>query len=181
MDKMIELLEMRKKILFLMMKNDWDFAVINFKTMDDVLHMFWHFNDVSHPQYDKKLVKKYGNLLLEYHKHVDKILKQILRKIDKNTTLFVISDHGMKSKFREKNIKGKLIRFISILTKQTKKNHIMANHARDGIFIAYGKNIKKTGKIDNKSLMDIAPTALNLYDIKIPEFMDGSPIKEILE
>ena len=52
--------------------------------------------------------------------------------------------------------------------------------ARDGIFIAYGKDIKDTGEyIGEIQIYDIAPTILHMYGIPIPEDMDGRVLKEI--
>jgi len=52
--------------------------------------------------------------------------------------------------------------------------------ARDGIFIAYGKDIKDTGEyIGEVQIYDIAPTILHMYNIPIPEDMDGRVLKEI--
>lgn len=51
------------------------------------------------------------------------------------------------------------------------------HHRRDGILMAYGKGIEKAER--DASIMDLAPTILNLNGFEIPEQMDGEVIGEI--
>lgn len=54
-----------------------------------------------------------------------------------------------------------------------------AENKKVGWLMAYGPNIKRREKIDNVSILDLAPTILHLMDIPIPEDMDGRVLKEI--
>jgi predicted AlkP superfamily phosphohydrolase/phosphomutase len=47
------------------------------------------------------------------------------------------------------------------------------DNKRKGLFIAYGKNFKRGMKIKNARIIDIAPTILHIFDIPIPNDMDG--------
>ena len=58
----------------------------------------------------------------------------------------------------------------------SKKLH-PGHHRRDGILLAYGKGVEN--KQRDASIMDLAPTILNLGSYKIPEQMDGEVIGEI--
>jgi predicted AlkP superfamily phosphohydrolase/phosphomutase len=51
-------------------------------------------------------------------------------------------------------------------------------HERDGIFVAWGKNIKKNRGV-KFSIQDIAPTALALITQQVPAYMDGRVLNEI--
>ncbi|MBD3355046.1 hypothetical protein GF361_03605 [Candidatus Woesearchaeota archaeon] len=51
-------------------------------------------------------------------------------------------------------------------------------YSRDGMFIAYGPDIKKGEEI-NTEIYDFAPTILHMYDIPIPDDMNGRVIKNI--
>lgn len=55
------------------------------------------------------------------------------------------------------------------------------SHRLNGIFLAYGKDIKKGLKLDNATIYDIAPTVLSYFDIPIPDDMDGKVLFEIYE
>lgn len=52
------------------------------------------------------------------------------------------------------------------------------DHALNGIFIAYGPDIKKGLKIDAK-IFDVTPTILHLFNNPVPEDCDGRVLKEI--
>ena len=60
---------------------------------------------------------------------------------------------------------------------------IAGNHLAhlEGIFIAYGSDIKKGIKIQNAKIYDIAPTILHIFGVPIPRDMDGLVLKEIFE
>lgn len=56
-----------------------------------------------------------------------------------------------------------------------------AIHDRKGVFIVYGKDIKRGYKIQDVEIYDIAPTILHIFDIPIPGCMDGMVLKEIFK
>ena len=53
------------------------------------------------------------------------------------------------------------------------------SHRPNGIFIAYGPNIKQGARITNATLYDITPTILYLQGHPIPEDMDGRVLTDI--
>ncbi len=54
-------------------------------------------------------------------------------------------------------------------------------HRLNGIFLAYGKGIKKGYKIKGAKIYDIAPTILHIFGLPIPNDMDGRVLMEIFE
>lgn len=56
-----------------------------------------------------------------------------------------------------------------------------ASHDLYGIFLAYGKGIKKGVKLNNVKIYDIAPTILHILGLPIPNDMDGRVLMEIFE
>ena len=48
-----------------------------------------------------------------------------------------------------------------------------------GLFMAYGPNVNRGRKIDNVSILDLAPTILHMMNVAIPDDMDGSVLKQI--
>ena len=55
------------------------------------------------------------------------------------------------------------------------------NHALQGIFLAYGPDIKKGGEIQGAKIYDLAPTILHILGIPLQEDMDGRVLKEIFK
>jgi len=66
---------------------------------DQRQHMFWRLIDKEHPSYDPGLAFKYGNTIENIYKEMDKLLAKAMEKVDKDTVLIVMSDHGF-SPFR---------------------------------------------------------------------------------
>ncbi len=87
----------RKMTLGELKKNKVPLFVSVFTETDRVSHLFWRFLDQSHPLYSKAGAKKYGNSILNVYQKMDQIVGDVLREIDAQTILFVISDHGFKS------------------------------------------------------------------------------------
>jgi predicted AlkP superfamily phosphohydrolase/phosphomutase len=65
-----------------------------FSSLDLNAHMMWRLTDPQHPAYDAALAAQYGSALEEFYEQIDQVLGEVLAKIDDNTTLLVLSDHG---------------------------------------------------------------------------------------
>lgn len=68
-----------------------------FDTTDRIQHMFWRTRDKEHPFYDESFAVKYGNVIPDYYRRMDRILGRLLDYMDSKTLLMVISDHGFTS------------------------------------------------------------------------------------
>ncbi len=51
-----------------------------------------------------------------------------------------------------------------------------AAHDYKGVFIIYNPSKEKCGKLDEKNILDIAPTILNIFGITVPEDLEGKSI-----
>jgi predicted AlkP superfamily phosphohydrolase/phosphomutase len=60
------------------------------------------------------------------------------------------------------------------------KRGISGTHRMDGICMAYGRAVRPGARIENAQIFDLAPTILHLLDVPIPEHMDGSVLKDML-
>jgi len=56
-----------------------------------------------------------------------------------------------------------------------------ATHKLHGIFIAYGKDIKRGHEIKGAKIYDIAPTILHIFGLPIPKDIDGRVLRGIFE
>jgi len=61
---------------------------------DQRQHMFWRLIDKKHPLYDPVLASKYGKAIENIYIEMDKLLGKTMDKMDENTILMVMSDHG---------------------------------------------------------------------------------------
>jgi len=111
----------------------------------------------------------------------DKVPGTILKHIDADTTLIILSDHGIKP-------------LPEIEAHNAHRDHagttpIIAKHDFEdgddvpGLFVAMGPRIKKDIRILGlpMSVYEIAPTILYLYQVPMPREMKGRVLTEIFE
>ena len=70
------------------------FFFILFDTPDRVQHMLWRFRDHGHPGYEPDLTPELAARIEEHYQRCDRLLTGVLDKVDENTLLIVLSDHG---------------------------------------------------------------------------------------
>ena len=75
-----------------------------FSSLDLNGHMMWRLMDSHHPAYDPTLAAQYGNPLESFYQQIDRVLGKVLPKLDANTTLLVLSDHGFAPFYRSFNL-----------------------------------------------------------------------------
>jgi predicted AlkP superfamily phosphohydrolase/phosphomutase len=78
----------------LMKEFDSDFFMVVFEGIDIVQHYFWKYMDSNHPQHEPSKAKKFKKTVLDVYIHLDRIIGELLKEVDDDTTVIVISDHG---------------------------------------------------------------------------------------
>ncbi|MGI9103241.1 MAG: alkaline phosphatase family protein [Terriglobales bacterium] len=112
------------------------------------------------------------------YREFDRVLGVILSHLDANTTLFILSDHGIKPLREHAPAAGH---------QHGGGTPIIAHHNFEdgddvpGIFVAAGPEIKKGVAMMgfDVSVFDIAPTILRIYGIPAPGQMKGRVLTEI--
>jgi predicted AlkP superfamily pyrophosphatase or phosphodiesterase len=103
------------------------------------------FTNVESPE-NAKLLATFGDVQKNYYVYMDGMIKPLLDTADKNTTIIIVSDHGL--------MRGK--------------------HTDRGVFIMRGPNVKANARLETRvSLIDICPTMLYLMGLPVAEDMDG--------
>ncbi len=80
-----------------------------FFSTDRIQHIFWVTRDPEHPLYDKEYAEKYGHVIDDCYKKMDKILGEVMQKVDDETAFIVFSDHGFTSFRRTVHINSWLV------------------------------------------------------------------------
>jgi predicted AlkP superfamily phosphohydrolase/phosphomutase len=70
------------------------FFFMLFDTPDRVQHMLWRFRDREHPGFEPDLSPELATKIEEQYSRCDALLSPVLEKVDENTLLIVLSDHG---------------------------------------------------------------------------------------
>jgi predicted AlkP superfamily phosphohydrolase/phosphomutase len=75
-----------------------------FSSLDLNSHMFWRLMDAKHPEYDASLAAQNGSAISDFYQQIDQVLGEVLPRLDSNTTLLVLSDHGFAPYYRSLNL-----------------------------------------------------------------------------
>jgi predicted AlkP superfamily phosphohydrolase/phosphomutase len=68
-----------------------------FDTPDRMQHMFWRFRDPEHPFYDATLAATLSRQIEDHYRLYDALLGRVFERVDENTLLIVLSDHGFNT------------------------------------------------------------------------------------
>jgi predicted AlkP superfamily phosphohydrolase/phosphomutase len=80
--------------LYLVEHHPQDVMMFVFMSIDTVQHYFWQYMDRSHFLYDPKAGLRFGNAVRQVYERLDAVTGRIIEKLPKDTTVFVVSDHG---------------------------------------------------------------------------------------
>jgi predicted AlkP superfamily phosphohydrolase/phosphomutase len=83
---------------YMMSLLDWDFFMVVFRSVDAAQHCFWKYMDHSHPHFNEKEHRKYGDTIFSTYQKIDDFLGFLLETLDEETTLIIMSDHGFGKK-----------------------------------------------------------------------------------
>lgn len=88
-----EMTENRFQVVnYLMETKEWDFFMFVEMGIDRIHHGLWKYFDEQHKKY--KPGSPYENAIKEYYHYVDQQVGQLLTKVDRQTVVFIVSDHG---------------------------------------------------------------------------------------
>lgn len=86
--------EQEKMLLFELEKMKQGLLSFVFFTTDRIQHIFWVTKDPKHPLYTDTYAEKFGHIIDDYYRRMDRNLGEVLRYVDDKTALIVCSDHG---------------------------------------------------------------------------------------
>jgi hypothetical protein len=121
---------------------------------------FWQQVVTDEREYMEREKEKYDDVLKTYEE-ADRMIGKFLEIMDEDWNIFIVSDHGW-----DLNKPG--------------PNHYGFPY-QEGVFIAYGKDIKKGRKYYNISTLDVTPTIIYLFGLPAAEDMDGRVLEEIID
>ena len=90
-----DMTEMRFNVLNYLMENEpWDYFMWVEMGVDRMHHGMWSYMDHAHRRFEEG--NKYEHSIREYYKLIDAQMAKMLSKIDDDTMVLVVSDHGGK-------------------------------------------------------------------------------------
>jgi predicted AlkP superfamily phosphohydrolase/phosphomutase len=149
-------------------------------------HRFWHYaypDEFRHPP-PQSQIENYGNVIADYYVYVDRSIGEIIDAAPENTTVMIVSDHGMHGFNRDR-----------VFNPKDPPQYTNSGHHLDappGVFIAAGTQIRGTGgsfrdggaaaDIDLTklktvgSVLDVVPTIFAMKGIPQGRDFDGKPL-----
>lgn len=79
---------------YLLDRQDWSLFWLVEIGVDRIHHAFWKFMDKNHHLYQPG--NSFESAIYDYYQFLDEKIGQLLKKIDQNTAVLVVSDHGAK-------------------------------------------------------------------------------------
>jgi len=76
---------------YLKNKKEWDLLICVFHVFDELSHELWKYIDENNPNHEENEI---GKSIFEMYEKADVFLSKLVKELDENTTLFIVSDHG---------------------------------------------------------------------------------------
>lgn len=81
-------------IHYLLNNHPTDFMMVVFMSLDKIQHVFWKYLDPRSPLYDTPEGVLYRELTIPCYEQIDAVVGRLMARIDEQTTLILMSDHG---------------------------------------------------------------------------------------
>jgi predicted AlkP superfamily phosphohydrolase/phosphomutase len=146
-----------------------DFSAVYFRGTDMACHFFWRFMD---PESWKRTlspeaIEMFAPVIDRYYAVADSILGEMMRLVDDDTVVMLVSDHGFAGHRGYEGFEGDVAVGVQM-------------HRKEGIIFIKGPGIRKGAAIEGASVLDIAPTVLVLSGLPVARDMDGRPLTEAM-
>ena len=149
-----------------------DTMLAYFEATDSTAHLFGHLFRAENLSGDLALQQqRYGRAVEAMYVYADRIVGDFMAAMDDDTTLIVLSDHGFDL--------GALPDDPSKLRNMRRVSEKF--HRMQGIVYLWGRHIKARTRLDNPSILDIAPTVLALNGVAPARDMPGRVLSEALD
>jgi len=148
-----------------------DLLLVYIEGVDSTSHLFGHLfraeglgGELASQQ------ARYGHAVERMYEYADEVIGDYLARLDRNTTLVVLSDHGFQ---------------LGVLQDDPSKTRDMRRvserfHRIDGVLYLYGRGVRRGGRIDGATQLDVTPTVLALLGLAPAKDMPGRVLGEAL-
>jgi predicted AlkP superfamily phosphohydrolase/phosphomutase/tetratricopeptide (TPR) repeat protein len=146
-----------------------DLFALYYQGIDEVGHRFAHYMPPKMGMVNEVDYSKYRDAVFNFYRFQDRLLAEILERLDPSTVVIVMSDHGFMNGSARPPDDPPYIEGTPGLW-----------HRRYGIVILAGPPIRP-GRLDTTELMDITPTVLYLSGLPVGGDMRGRVIREAID
>jgi tetratricopeptide (TPR) repeat protein len=147
-----------------------DILAVYLDMVDAVCHVFIKHMKPHTADVTPEEAHRYGAAVAATYSHTDSLIGKWLSRIDDETTLIVVSDHGFKHGDLRPSGPS------AVGGGQAVKWHRMV-----GAIALYGNHVKPGATIYGASVRDVCPTALRLLGLPVAEDMSGEVLTEAFD
>ena len=145
--------------LDLLSRRQPDFFAVYYQGIDEVGHRFAHFADPKMTMVSDADHRRYRGVVEAFYEYQDRLLGELLQRVDPGSLVLVLSDHGFKNgasrpRDHPPDIEGQPARW----------------HRKEGIFLARGPMVAP-GEKKAFSLLEVAPLVLSAEGLPTAEDM----------
>ncbi len=147
----------------------WDLCAVYFDAIDHYGHGFMKYNPPRQPWITEEDFDLYHRVLQAGYLLHDRMLGTLLEKAGPGATVILLSDHG----FHPDHLRPTFIPEFHAGP--------VTEHRNNGVFVIAGPGIRPNAEIPGVTLLDIAPTILNLFGLPAGADMEGRNLAEAFE
>jgi predicted AlkP superfamily phosphohydrolase/phosphomutase len=104
-----------KAAKFLMQNKPWDFFMVVYRSTDPAQHYFWKYMEPELFNVSKKESERWGKVIQDVYREVDKGIGELLELIDDETTVMIVSDHGASADTAKAKVLNKWLSHLGML------------------------------------------------------------------
>lgn len=154
----VEEQHLRSTLELLEAVDDWRLLAHIITLPDRVSHAFWSFHEPdAYPERSAEELAASRSKVIDAYRESDRLLGELLKHLDRNTTVLIASDHGTAA-----------------------HNPPYGGHRPEGIFVASGPGVDVGRERLTMSILDVTPVALALLGLPTGEDLPGSPPENLL-
>ena len=164
-----ECLSIHSASTYLAEHTEWDFMAVYYNAIDHISHCFMKFHPPKLPWISADKYEIFKHVINASYRLHDMMLARWMDLVGPECHIMVLSDHGFHSDHLR----------VKVLPKEPAA--IAREHNYLGMMALRGPNIKKDDRFYGSSLLDICPTILSIFDIKIGKDFDGKVLNSVFE
>ena len=162
-----------------------DLTMVFLMAVDPISHTFWHYYEPdAFEGVDPVEAARLGRAIPAIYEHDDRYLGELLTKLDRDTVVLVVSDHGFgpSGKLPKSSREGTAGGGRRVRLDSPVQIGQSGSHRLQGILIAAGGPVVRGARLEKEpSVADVTPTVLALLGLPVARDMDGRVLEEILD
>ncbi len=144
-----------------------DLAAVYFAGTDTIAHQFMRYRAPSMAGVTSAEQRAWGLVVDRYYEHQDRLLGDLLRAADPDTLVIICSDHGFKTGSSRPQTDPR----IGV-------GAAADWHRRFGVLVIAGPGVRSGARLDDASILDVAPTVLAALGLPVAEGLEGRVLEE---